>query len=816
MQKINFDFDWEFGMAKLDFFGWSMEGEVQKVNLPHDFTIKNNADKDCPNAESSGYFTGNTGCYKKSFEVPEEWNGGKAYLEIDGAYMNTEISVNGNSVSVRPNGYSPYNVEITDYLEYGKTNSFQIVTDNSSEKNSRWYSGSGIYRHVNILVGDKIYIAPWGVFAKTVNVIDKVATLMVEVTIENKKAKKQNVRVDINVNSEEETCVAFGDTTVTIPAFTSEKVRVKLFVKDANLWDIDNPYLYKIVSRIKKADKIIDSEEITFGIRTISMDAVHGFRLNSKEVKLKGGCVHHDNGLLGAAAFDDAEYRKMKLHKDNGYNAIRCAHNPPSKGLLDACDKLGLLVMNESFDTWRIGKCPHDYHLNFDEWWERDTTAMVMRDRNHPSIIMWSIGNEIPERSGISEGAIWSKRQADLVRSIDDSRFVISGVCGIFPPQEEIGKIFAAKAKELGENTEAQKEGAVQDFMDNDYVKENFLSVTEDYCAPLDVVGYNYLDFLYEKTGEVMPNRVICGTESFPLNIAQVWELVERFPYVIGDFTWTSFDYIGEAGIGKVFYSDEPVKEMRMISHMSEFPWRTANCADFDICGFGKPQLYYRRIVWGSGETYIAVRNPEIFGKFEELSSWGWPDVSHSWNWNEYEGKSVAVDIYSMAEEVELFINGISKGKKTVTKESGYRTRFETIYEKGEVKAISYIAGQKISDDCIKTVGAPKKIRVTPETSKINADGQSLCYVKIEIVDEKDNYIPNVEVEILAKVEGDGVLEGFGSGNPKTADNYASGICSTYEGRAIAIIRSGKNKGEVTLIISSEHFSEVKTNISTV
>lgn len=816
MKKINFDFDWEFFPAKLDFFGWSPAGEPKKVNLPHDFTIETDTTPDCADGAATGYYKGGIGCYKKNFEVPEEWVGKNVVIQIDGSYMNTEISINGNVALLRPSGYSPYYFEIGEYLKFGEVNTVQIITDSSIEKNSRWYSGSGLYRHVDLLVGNRLHIEPWGIFVKTDSIIENDAVLSIETTVKNSNEISKSIKIVVSVFDKENNLVANGQSVGVVKAGKVETFTSRVVIENAKLWDLDSPNLYHVEAEVLEDGFVIDSYKAGFGIRTISVDPVHGFRLNFKPLKIKGGCIHHDNGILGAKAFDDAEYRKMKLHKDNGYNAIRCAHNPPSKGLLEACDRLGLLVMDEAFDMWNMGKNTHDYHLHFNEWWERDLEAMIMRDRNHPSIIMWSTGNEIPERTGISNGAMWSKKLADKVKSLDDTRFVTTGVCGVFPPFEEIEKIFAEKAKLLEEDRDPEVEGAVQDFMDNDYVKENFLSVTKEHCAPLDVVGYNYLEYMYEKTNREYPERVICGTESFPLAYASVWENVLKYPHVIGDFTWTSHDYIGEAGIGKAFYTDKQVKEMRMISHMSDFPWRTANCGDFDLCGFGRPQLEYRKIIWGSGETYIAVRNPENFGKFEELSNWGWPDVSHHWNWKGFEGKNISLDIYSKADEVEIFVNGISKERKQVNKDNGYRTRFTLSYEPGEIKAVSYISGQKKSDDVIKTTGEPVKIKLTSDRDVVTADGQSLVFVKVEYVDSEDIVVPTVCDEITATVTGEGVMEALGSANPKAHENYTSGKFTTFEGKALAVIRSNQNKGEITLSITSEKYGKEKIAIQSV
>ena len=819
MIRESFDYEWEFGTGKYSFFGFTIDGQPEIVNLPHDFTIKTDPHPDCVSGASTGYYSGGLGCYTKRFYVPKEWKGQCIVLELDGAYMKSEVSVNGSIVGRRPYGYSPYHADLTAELRYGDINEIRIVVDNSAMPNSRWYSGSGIFRHIDLLCGSDLHISPWGIFARVENATQGNATLVVEVTTENASSNDRTSCIRVSVLDDAGNTVAASENTVTVAGLSKQKADIKLEVSKARLWDLDDPYLYTVKCELFEAGKITDVSSIPFGIRTISVDTTHGFRLNGKTLKLKGGCIHHDNGILGAAAFDVAEYRKMRIHKENGYNAVRCAHNPPSRGLLTACDRIGILVIDEAFDIWRMAKNSNDYHVFFDDWWERDLEAMVLRDRNHPSVIMWSIGNEVEERTNVSGGAKLAEEMAAFVRSLDPSRFVTAGVCGIFPTKwekEEIGKGALLRSKKMQDKKPKQRpiDGAIQDFMDNDYVRENFLPKTEAFCKPLDIVGYNYLDYLYEKSAEVYPSRVICGTESLAMKINEIWATVEQFPHVIGDFAWVSHDYLGEAGVGKVSYSEAPPSDDMMFSHQSKFPWRTANNGDFDLCGFDRPQLHYRKIVWGSNETYLAVRNPKYFRQYENLSAWAWSDVGNKWTWNGYENMPIAVDIYSAAQEVELIVNGTSLGRKPVGKANGFKTRFETVYVAGKIEAVSYNEDTEISRDTLYTVGMSYAIRLSPEKTVIAADGQDLCYVIVEVVDEHGSRVPDAKIKMNASVVGNGTLAAFGSANPITAENYTIGSFTSYEGRLLAIIRSGQEQGTATLTVSAEGFESATTMIN--
>ncbi|MBR5116137.1 MAG: DUF4982 domain-containing protein, partial [Lachnospiraceae bacterium] len=540
----------------------------------------------------------------------------------------------------------------------------------------------------------------------------------------------------------------------------------------------------------------IDTAGTLFGVRTITADALRGLRINGKTVKLKGGCLHHDNGLLGSVSLYAAEERKIRKLKESGFNAIRTAHNPPSAALIEACDRLGMYVFDEAFDAWGIAKRSGDGSLCFEDHWEEDLTAFVRRDRTHPCVILWSTGNEIPERGGLNNGYTLATKLAETMRRLDGTRPVSNGVCSFWSGLDD----------ELARSHE-QAQNAPEDPEDLSWERGS-----EPFTNGLDIVGYNYLEEHYEKDHALYPDRVILGSENFPKEIGFRWPMVERLPYVIGEFTWTAWDYIGEAGIGKAVYADpgDPILEKGpwalMPQTSSPYPWRTANDADYDITGQLLPQGAYRRVVWGSRDTFLYVFPPETHGKEELLSPWGFPDPRADWDHPSFEGKPVDVIVYSGAEEVELLLNGsVVDRKKTETERPFPKSvRFTVDYEPGVLEAVSFTNGQEISRASLSSPGKPAGIRLLPEKEAMTADGHDLLYVRVELIDQEGHVVPKATIPLKAAVQGCGRLAGFGTGNPITEEVYPDGDTVSYRGRALLIIRAGYEPGEVTMTIQGE------------
>lgn len=811
MRRINMDRGWEFFLEAQNANNPAVSGAGGKIDLPHDFVIYTDPSPDAVSGPLTGYYNGGLGSYSKMIEIPVDWKDKKVIAEFDGVYNIAIVGLNGNQIAIQPYGYTPFHVDLTHFLKFGVKNRLHVTANNTALPNSRWYTGGGIYRHVDLLISPLIYIAPWGIFAYTDRVEKDRAYVICEVTIVNETGMDAELSVQVAIGPVGEKTIENANKSVYAAAGEKLKVKLDIVVTNVRLWDIDDPFLYNVTAQVTERDRLLDIESATFGIRTISADPKNGFQLNGRTLKLKGGCVHHDNGILGAASFRDSEFRKVKLLKDNDYNALRCAHNPPSRDLLDACDRLGMLVINEAFDMWRIGKSTNDYHLFFEDWWKRDMEAFITRDRNHPCVIMWSTGNEIVERGGLADGYETARKLAEYARQIDTTRLITNSVCSMWSglndfDSEKVQKEFQ-KITAIG--------GSVQN-VNMSYIDSIWGDLTEDFVAPLDVVGYNYLHSRYGEDGKKYPDRVICGTESVPISIAMVWDAVEKYAHVIGDFAWTGFDYIGEAGIGKCKYAetDQELGLAVVSNQRSEYPWRLANCGDFDICGFPRPQLYYRKIVWGSPETYIAVQNPICFGKKEAVSYWGWPERVSSWTWDGFEGQPINIDVYSASDEVELILNGKSIARKAAGKANRYTAKFEHIYEPGTLVAVSYTDGKEVSRCALDTAGKPVRVVLKVERDVLPADGQSLAYVICEIVDAYGNRVPNVEVPAKATVTGAASLAGFGNGKPITEENYTTGRFTSYEGRLLAIVRAAYEPGTAELTVECDGFEPVIASFS--
>lgn len=771
--RMKIDNDWRFyAGGESPFFGVSNPGIP--VNLPHDFSIIQKRDPNAKTGASGGYFPGGMGCYKKSLFIPKEWKGKDIVLEFEGVYMNAEIHLNKQLVTRHIYGYTGFFCDITPFVKYGEDNELCVNVNNDALPNSRWYSGSGIYRHVYLEVRDRVHIASWGVFAKTPDVSAESSLVSVETLVENKDTVKRAITLRSKLIDADGKEVACKESGIELPADGKMKIKQKLSVSPAHLWSVDDPYLYTLKSEIICGGSVIDGKSNKIGIRSISFDSKEGFKLNGVQLKLRGGCVHHDCGVLGAAAYDRAEERKVELHKKNGFNAIRCAHNPPSPAFLDACDRLGILVIDEAFDCWREAKNPNDYGVYFDMLWKSDLEAMILRDRNHPSIIMWSTGNEILERDGRSGGYELAAELAHFVRSLDDTRAVTNALC---PTPGQNDKVDEQSLAEFG---------------------DEWGDKTEKFAQPLDVVGYNYLCHRYEHDGKKYPKRVICGTETYPSQTFENWRQVEANPHVIGDFVWTSLDYFGEAGLGRVWYGERK-------SYLGKYPWHVAYCGDFDICGNKRPQSYYRDCVWGiSKAPYIAVYNPKYYGMEEDKTLWSWPNVVPSWDWPGFEGKPIALEVYCADSEVEVFVNGRSIGRKPAGKARKYKAVFDTVYEPGEIVAVAYERGKETSRTFLKTAGKPYCIRLEADRITLDKGDGDLSYVSAQIVDADGNLVFNADNDIYFTVRGNGSLLAVGNSDPLSEEMYTGNRRRAYQGKALAVVRSNGRPGKAVLTATAD------------
>lgn len=828
MKQINLDEKWIFRRGFFDSLGMLESTPGEEINLPHDGMIGTEVKEDAPAKSDSGYFVGDVTNYVKYVMIPKEWEKECVGLKFDGAMMNVSVEVNGCKVGSQHYGYAPFYIDITDYVTFGEENRIMVVVNNSMYVNCRWYTGSGLYRSVELCHGPRVHIVNDGVFVRTKEVADGYAFLECEVEVENATIENRLAKVQVSLVADgSDEVVAKVKRVIQINAGKTETARLAINVADPKLWDVAEPNLYVAKAEVTNLgvykthfiadkDNSVDETSTLFGIRTITADAIRGLKINGNTVKLKGGCVHHDNGLLGAVSLYESEARKVKKLKEVGFNAIRTAHNPPSAALIEACDRMGMYVFDEAFDMWRIAKRSGDYSQFFATDWKKDLTAFVRRDRNHPSVIIWSTGNEIPERGGLDNGYTLATDLAETIRQNDGTRPISNGICSLWSGLDD------ALIK-----GQSQEQNSAEGLEETKWER-----ITEPFTNGLDIVGYNYMEDLYQRDHEMFPERVMLGSENFAVQIGFRWPLVEKLPYAIGDFTWTAWDYLGEAGIGKAVYVDEtdPLVEKGSWSLMpqpgSPFPWRTANDADFDITGNMMPQGAYRSVVWGSKKTHLFSMHPESFGKVEMMTMWGFPGVLKSWNFAGYEKHDVKLVVYSNAEEVEVIVNGKSLGKKPVCMDRPMpnSVSFDTVYEPGKVEAISYVGGKEVSRDLLATAKKPAGLKLTLEKEMLKADGHDVCYALIEVVDEDGNLVPDAQIPLHAGILGENgsevselskvaFLAGFGSGNPMTEDNYTDGETQTFRGRATAIVRSGYSAGSILLEVTSDELSKVSAKI---
>lgn len=789
MKRRDFNKNWTFMIDKSSMLSAGTTEQIT-INLPHDAMIAERRKPDSTTTSAGGYFPGGNYIYTKTFQLSEEeWNQ-TVLLELEGAYHKTRVYCNGAFVTSCMNGYRGFYADLTPYLVEGD-NHLEIKVANSDSPNSRWYSGSGIYRPVSLLVGNDVHVKPDGLKILTPDVAEDIST--VEVSLElnhcSKKAQSLVIRTVIREQSGKE--VASEDTKVALFPGEIPNLRQRIYIRDANLWSVEDPYLYRCEVTIYSGDEVIDQADTEFGLRHIQVDPLHGLRMNGKEVLLRGACIHHDNGVIGAVSMLDAEIRKIKILKEAGFNAVRIAHNSASKATLTACDRVGMLVIEESFDMWNFSKTTNDYALLFASSFEEDVKAIVEKDYNHPSVIMYSIGNEIQEL-GTPAGAAWNRIIAELFHTLDASRFVTNAVNGLLTVMDKLPQIIqdmGVLTKGSCEEQESQgSSGDINDVMTALMGHGNELSGHELVAERLDAVfsaldisGYNYMRGRYEQDAEKYPHRITYGSETYGPDIDLNWHCVKEIPNVIGDFTWTGWDYIGESGIGMVGH-DEPG------GFASGYPAYLAYVGDIDITGHRRPMSYYRQIVWGlRKEPYIAVQHPQYYGMKVSCTPWVVNDSISSWTWSGQEGKSCIVEVYSDSEEVELLLNGESLGRKPVGEGNRFKAFFETSYQPGTLEAVSYEKGNITGRYLLKTADDTLKLQIVCDSDMQN--NKELIYLPIQIVDGNGILHTSCDSRIALSIEGDGELLGFGSGNPKSEEDLTGDKCTTWNGKALVVIR---------------------------
>lgn len=778
-RTFQFDSGWRFhrgGALGAEETGFDDSG-WRRIDLPHDWSIEDLPGRDSPfdpdaiSQVSGGFTTGGTGWYRKMFVLPAELKTNRIIIQFDGVYMNAEVWLNGVEMGRHPYGYTSFSFDASGQAKFGATNLIAVKVQNEGE-NSRWYSGSGIYRHVWLEVVNPLHVAQWGGCVTASEVSSALAKLKIQTPLTNETSEGSEVALLRRILAPDGAMVATLRTEQPISGGGGFEFVQTTEVKSPRLWSVESPELYTCVSEVYRGKELADRLESRFGIRSIAFDAAGVFRLNGQAVKLKGGCVHHDNGPLGARAYDRAEERKIEVLKGAGFNAIRCAHNPPSPALLDACDRLGMLVIDEAFDMWEIEKNPFDYHLYFKEEWQKDMESMVLRDRNHPSVIMWSIGNEIPFRNQQPAVGV-AQMLGDFTRKLDPTRPITSAV---------------------------------------NHLKED----NDAFFKTLDVAGYNYAvggerrkKDIYETDHGRVPGRVMFCSESYPLDAFGSWMAVLAHPYVIGDFVWTAWDYIGEASIGWRGYNQS----------YDFYPWNLAYCGDFDICGWKRPQSFYRDALWKEGQVALFVRPAqpsfELNPRRKSWSRWHFSDLVEDWTWPGLEGRDLEITAFSSCEEVELIMNGKSLGRKATTGATEFTAVWQVQYEPGSVAAIGYVGGKKIKTAELLTAAAASQVRLQADRTTLHADGQDLSYIAVELTDSKGVRNPKAENLVQFELEGPATIVGVANANPMSTESYQEPRRKAWRGRCLAIVKAGTNSGEVVLRTKILGFqsSEIKLRI---
>lgn len=774
-RKVLFDDGWKFqrgvdAHAALPNYDDSL---WRTIDLPHDWSIELLEDQKAgqvvgPFSRQSegGFATGQTmggeGWYRKQFTITPEDVDKRHVLYFEGIYNQSEIWINGQEIHKNMYGYTSFRVDVTPYCHpAGQPNIIAVKVMNIG-KNSRWYSGSGIYRHVWLIRTSPVFIEEWGTFVRTVSLDAKQAEVKLSTQIMN-QGQKHRGKVEAELLSPQGTVVAQSVQNVKVDSGGKADINFHFYLNNPQTWSVDTPYLYSVRIRSWKGKKLTDEYILPFGIRTLRFSIEKGFELNGIPMKLKGGCVHHDNGLLGAKAFDRAEERKIELLKANGFNAVRTSHNPMSESFLNACDRLGILVVNEIFDQWEVKKNPQDYHLYFKDWSAKDVQAWVLRDRNHPSVILWSIGNEIRERA-YDDGLRIANYLKKEVLKYDNTRPITAGI---------------------------NKQW--------DNAHKNLLPLDKAY-QPLDVVGHNYMWRYYEKIHQEFPQQIMFGSESVAKEAAFNWDKVEELPYVMGDFIWTAMDYLGESGLGNSLEIDP----QENVHQFMDWPWFNAWCGDLDLLGIKKPQSYYRDVLWNRREISLAIETPVCQGKIRKVSFWGWPEETLSWTFPGMEGKDFTVNAYTRASKVYLYLNNSLIGEKQVDKT--YKATFKVPYQPGTLKAVTINKNGEKAVAMLETISEAVALRVTADRSHLTADGQDLSFVLIEQVDCNGNVVTTSGPKITISSKGDaGSIIASGTASPTDMHSFQSLTPTLFNGRAMVIVRSGKRPGNITVSVKSEH-----------
>lgn len=799
-RTISFDEGWRFikdslpGAESPDFndSGWRI------IDVPHDWSIEDLPgqngvdiigpfDKSAIDKGTTGYMVGGTGWYRKNFTIREEDKDKIACLQFEGVTVRSDVWLNGKHLGFHPYGYTPFYYDITSYLNPpGEPNIVAVRVQNEG-MNSRWYTGSGIIRHVWLTLVNPVHIDISGGLYITTPVINENSTdVKVETTIVNSGNSDESIVLRTDLFDPSGKLAATITSNSMVMSGQKTQIIQEIPLKMPSLWSIDEPNLYEAKISVLINNKIVDGMATHFGIRSIKADAQNGFTINGKPIEMIGGCIHPDNGPLGAAAIDRAEERKIEMLKNSGFNAIRTAHNPPSSALLDACDRLGMVVINEIFDEWETAKRSQDYHLYFREWWQKDVESWVKRDRNHPSVIIWSIGNEIRETFDTS-GLRIARNLTEEIRRIDKTRWVT--------------ECFVDFAWMRGQKSKWDE--------------------IPEHLGLFDLISYNYAYKRYEEDHIKYPDRVMVGTETNPPLALENYEMVRKHPFVIGYFVWTATDNLGEAGVGlPQLWDIAPDTSRTQVTGQGFFsrdswPAFTNYQGDIDLIGNRKVPSYYQHVVWGKSKVEMFVHRPIPDGKREVTSNWGFPDELKSWNWSGHEGEKLQVHVYTRSQLVSLKLNGKIVGEQNVDPEKSITAAFEVPYEAGTLIAYCYDNGKETASQTLKTTGRPTAIRLIADRTIIKANRNDLSYVRAEIIDSEGNIVPDADDIMLSfDITGKGSLAGVGSGDPLNMSSFQQPKKKTWQGICLAIVRPGTKAGKIKVRAIAEGLNSASITIS--
>jgi beta-galactosidase len=766
-QEVDFNKGWKFSLG--DQASWSAADFNDKtwrtLNLPHDWSIEGKFDKNHPATVGGGALPGGTGWYRKQFQVPATAKGKYIAIDFDGVYRNSEVWINGHYLGKRPNGYIAFRYELSKYLRYGGLNTIAVKVDNAKQPNSRWYSGSGIYRDVKLVTLSPIHVAQWGSYVTTPEVTDVSAKVEVALQVNAGTKKQAAVIRTIVLDAAKE---VLATSTQQVQLGTGQPINTTLVIKNPTRWSVDNPYLYTVQSQILVNGKELDRYDTPLGIRTFSFDQHKGFTLNGKDMKIRGVCMHHDLGALGAAVNVRAAERQLEILKSMGVNGLRTSHNPPAKALLELCDKMGFIVMDEAFDMWVKKKSDFDYHLDWAKWHKKDLEDQILRDRNHPSVMMWSVGNEIPEQGGTgadTSGRVITRELVAIVKNLDKTR----------------------PATTANNNVEAN----------------NNLVLS----GALDLIGYNYNHDKWKDFHKTYPGQKLIASETtsalqtrgsydMKSDSARIWPVRWDLPLLTGnaDFSCSAYDNCYTPWGSSHEQTLQAFENNPVVSGM--FVW-----TGFDY--LGEPTPYS----WPARSSYFGIMDLAGFPKdVYHLYKSAWTDepVLHilpHWNWTA--GQTIdVISYYSQADEVELYLNGVSQGKKSKQGQD-MKVMWRLTYAPGELKAVSRKKGKTVLEKTIRTAGAAAKLELIADRSTIKADGKDLSFVTVRVLDKDGNLIPNADQLINFNLEGDAKIAAVDNGSPISHESFQANHRKAFNGLALAIIKAGEKASTVNLTASS-------------